>query len=186
MFSTFRLSDEEYGKLMVKFHDLCRFQAWQLLRRNQHNNHTDDLEDIEQDLLIAVVKAGVYYKRQMYIEESLKVARRYAKDRFVKNLVNELSTLWKNRTKHGANKQKYGEPQERLLDTIINSIVPRDKRPDPQRPLVIDNKFATYCKQITWNQQKSLGRKITRERSIRTGLVSLSEHDSVFGMAAGE
>ncbi len=181
MYSTFRLSNDEYERLTGKFHDLCRFQAWQLLRRNLHNNHTDDLEDIEQDLLIALMKAGVYYKRQMYIEASLRAARRYAKDEFVKNLVCELGSLWRQRTKHGANKQKYGEPQERLLETLINSIVPESKRPKKDNPLVIDKKFARYCKQITWNQQKSLGRKITRERSIRNGIVSLSEFSGFFG-----
>lgn len=113
----------------------------------------------------------------MYIEASLRAAKRYARDRFMRNLVGELTTLWKQRTKHGANRQRFGEPQERLLNAIIASIVPAAKRPDKARPLVIDKKFATYCKQITWNQQKSLGRKITRERAVRSGLVSLSEYD---------
>lgn len=177
MYRSFKLSDDEFSELQRRFGDLCKFQAWQLLRKNIHNNHTDELEDIEQDLLIAVVKAGVYYKRQMYIESSLKAARRYAKDRFVRNLVAELALLWKQRTKHGANKQKFGEAQERVLECIVQQIVPPHKRPDRLRPLVIDKKFATYCKQITWNQQKSLGRKITRERAVRSGMVSLSEFD---------
>ena len=177
MFKSFKLTDDEFGTLYSQFGDLCKFQAWQLLRKNVHNNHTDELEDIEQDLLIAVVKAGVYYKRQVYIEECLKLAKKYAKDHFVKNLVRELTCLWKQRTKHGANKQKFGEQQERILDCIIHQIVPLEKQPDPKRSLIIDKKFSTYCKQITWNQQKSLGRKITRERSVRSGMVSLSEYD---------
>jgi hypothetical protein len=45
----------------------------------------------------------------------------------------------------------------------------------------MDSKFATYCKAITWNAQKSLGKKITREKSIRTGMVSLSEYDYLGG-----
>jgi hypothetical protein len=179
MFKSFKLTDEEYIQLEKKFGQLCKYQAWQLLRKNAHNNHTDELEDIEQDLLIAMVKAGVYYKRQMYIESCLKAATKHARDKFVKDLVEQLAELWKQRTKHGANKQKYGEYQEKLLESIVRQIVPENERPDPKRPLVMDSKFATYCKQITWNQQKSLGRKITRERSIRSGLTSLSEYDYV-------
>ena len=41
----------------------------------------------------------------------------------------------------------------------------------------IDTKFSTYCKAIVWNGQKSLGKKITREKSVRNGVVSLSEFD---------
>jgi hypothetical protein len=175
MYKNFGLTDEEFGLLQTEFGDLAKFQGWQLLRKNLHNNHTDDLEDIEQELLIAVIKAGVYYKRQVYIEDSLKLAKRYATDDFVKELVEELNSLWTQRTKHGANKQKFGDQQEKLLERIICQVVPCDKRPNPKRSLVIDKKFSTYCKQITWNQQKSLGRKITRERSIRNGLTSLSE-----------
>jgi hypothetical protein len=177
MYKTFGLSNEEFKLLMSKFHDLCLFQAWNLLRKNAHNNHTDELEDIEQDLLIALIKAGVYYKRQVYIEDCLELAKKYAKDGFVKNIVEELNDLWQKRTKHGANKQKYGEQQERILENIINKIVPKNKRPDPKRPLIIDNKFSTYCKKITWNQQKSLGKKITRERTVRNGATSLSCFD---------
>lgn len=177
IFKKFFLSDEEYSDLCDKFQDLCRFAAWQLIRKNVRNNHTDEMEDIEQDLLIAVIRAGVYYKRQVYIEESLRLAKRYAEDVFVKSVVAELCHLWKNRTKHGAHRQKFGEVQERVLDNIIKRIVPRDKLPARNKPLVVDKRFATYCKQITWNAQKSLGRKITREIPIRSGIVSLSAHD---------
>jgi len=51
------------------------------------------------------------------------------------------------------------------------------ERPDRFAPLSIDSKFATYCKAIVWNGQKSMGKKITREKSIRSGMVSLSEFD---------
>jgi hypothetical protein len=175
IFKNFILTSEEYAELCKKFQDLCRFAAWQLIRKNVRNNHTDEMEDIEQDLLIAVIRAGVYYKRQVYIEDCLSIAKHYAADSFLKEVVDELIHLWKNRTKHGANKQKFGEPQEKLLDRIVREIVPTKKRPDKKRSLIMDAKFTTYCKQIVWNQQKSLGRKITRERSIRNGLVSLSE-----------
>jgi len=144
IFRNFHLTNDEYAELCKKFQDLCRFASWQLIRKNVRNNHTDEMEDIEQDLLIAVIRAGVYYKRQVYIEDCLRAAKKYAKDSFMINLVKELKFLWKNRTKHGANKQKYGEMQERILESIVQQIVPEEKRPDKNRKLTIDKKFTTY------------------------------------------
>jgi hypothetical protein len=67
--------------------------------------------------------------------------------------------------------------QEKILDRIINKFVPKEHRPKKDAPLKIDSKFTTYCKAIVWNGQKSMGKKITREKSIRSGMVSLSEFD---------
>jgi hypothetical protein len=175
IFQNFPLSNDEYTLLEAKFGDLCSFAAWQLIRKNVKNNHTDEMEDIAQQLRMAVIRAGCYYKRQVYIEQCLELVTKYCKDIFMETIVSELCNLWKNRTKHGANKQKFGEHQENILKYLVLKFVPIDKRPNPKNCLRIDNKFTTYCKSITWNAQKSLGRKITRERSIRTGIVSLSE-----------
>lgn len=177
IFDNFKVTDEEYSILCKKFQNLCRFAAWQLIRKNIKNNYTDEIEDIEQDLLIAVIRAAVYYKRQIFIEKSLELAKRYAHDYFVQSLVEQLQELWNNRTKHGANKQKYGEPQEKILDCLVNALVPAKEQPDKSQALIIDKKFITYCKQIVWNQQKNLGKKITKERSIRSGMASLSTYD---------
>lgn len=177
IFTEYKITNEEFSELQEEFGKLAKFQAWQLIKKNARNNHTDEMEDIEQDLIIAILRAGVYYKRQIYIEECLKLATNYAKDVFVKKMVEELNSLWDNRTKHGANKQKYGELQERLLDNIVKKVVPSRKRPKKNKKLVIDAQFARYCKQIAWNQQKSMGKKITKERSIRSGMVSLATFD---------
>jgi len=64
---------------------------------------------------------------------------------------------------------------------MTTKLVPDADRPDKCRHLRVDNKFATYCKAIAWNCQKNLGKKITRERHIRSGLVSLSQHDYLVG-----
>jgi hypothetical protein len=64
-----------------------------------------------------------------------------------------------------------------LLQKIVLEIVPANERPDKNDNLKIDAKFSTYCKAIVWNGQKSMGKKITREKSIRSGQVSLSEFD---------
>ena len=60
---------------------------------------------------------------------------------------------------------------------MIEKFVPKEEKPDKEAALKIDSKFATYCKAIVWNGQKSMGKKITREKSIRSGMVSLSEFD---------
>lgn len=176
-YDVFAVTEVEYNLLQKQFGDLCYFAAWQLMRKNIKNNHTEDIEDIMQQLHMAIVRAGRYYKRQVYIEDCLNAATEHAKDDFMKSVVEELLALWQNRTKHGANKQKFGEHQERLLNYIVNRVVPTGSRPNPQRELIIDKKFTTYCKSITWNEQKSLGRKISRERAVRSGQVSLSEFD---------
>jgi len=64
---------------------------------------------------------------------------------------------------------------------LVKCLVPIKKRPSKKTPLLMDTKFITYCKAITWNAQKALGKKITREKSIRTGMVSLSEYDYLGG-----
>jgi len=63
------------------------------------------------------------------------------------------------------------------LERIIKKTVPKDYRPNPKARLKIDGKFARYCKAIMWNGQKNMGKKITKEKVIRSGQVSLSEYD---------
>jgi hypothetical protein len=177
IFKSFSLDNREYQELESRFGDLCKFAAWQLRRKNVKNNPGVDLDDFIQDLRMALLYAGSYYKRQVYIESCFAMARKYADDTFTKQVLRELQILWKNRTRHGANRQKFGDHQERLLTRIVRQVVPRHMWPKKNRPLEIDKKFITYCKSITWNKQKSLGRRISRERSLRSGLVSLSEYD---------
>lgn len=183
LIDTFAVTDEEYKLLQDQFGELEYFAAWQLMRKNVKNNHTEDIDDIMQQLHMSIIRAGRYYKRQVYIESCLEKAEEFASDQFLKDVVKELKFLWDNKTKHGANKQKFGPHQEKLLDHIIEKCVPPEIRPNPQSPLRIDKKFHTYCKAIAWNQQKSMGRKISRERTIRSGQVSLSQFDyaSFFG-----
>ena len=177
----FPIKNEEYLELEKAFANLCRYAAWQLLKKNAKNNHTDDFEDINQELLISIIRAGSYYKRQIYIEQCFAAAKKFVRDEFILFVLQELENLWHNRTRHGANRQKFGLPQEKLLERIIHQVVPKESRPDRCQPLRIDTKFATYCKAITWNAQKSMGRKITREKGIRTGQVSLSDYDYLCG-----
>lgn len=174
---SFPISNEEYKDLEKSFGQLTKYASWQLLRKNAKNNHTDDFEDINQELIMSLIRAGSYYKRQVYIENCFVVAREHVSDAFIKRLVDELENLWHNRTRHGANRQKYGPVQEGLLDKIIKSYVPPEKRPKKNSQLKIDNKFSTYAKAITWNAQKSLGRRITKEKTIRTGQISLGDFD---------
>jgi len=178
---SFPVTEEEYAILNDKFGELCEYQAWQLIKKNTRNNHTDSQEDIAQDMRMALLRSASYYKRQCYIEACLDLCKKYGKDKVIKSVVKQLANLWKNKTRHGANKQKFGPHQEKMLDKLVKSLVPIKERPNRKAPLRLDAKFTTYCKAITWNAQKSLGKRITREKSIRTGMVSLSEYDYLGG-----
>lgn len=173
----FPISEEEFVDLSVKFKDLCYFAAWELTRKNTGNNHQNDIEDFQQDLLISVLRAGSYYKRQIYINQCFDICFKYCDDEFEFELLTSLKELWDNRTRHGANRQKFGPHQEELLDKLVRRFVPKNERPKRKARMSINPTFATYCKQIIWNAQRSLGKKITREKPLRTGLVSLSEFD---------
>ena len=176
--NNFPITSEEYFELDKKFGKLCYYAAHQLKKKNSKNKCVEDIDDINQELQLSIIRAGSYYKRQIYIESSLVLAKEHIK-KTVKNkkLVLTLQNLWNNRTRHGANRQKFGPIQEKLLDELIKKYVPKDIRPSKTESLKIDTKFSTYCKAIVWNGQKSMGKKITREKAIRSGLVSLSEYD---------
>jgi hypothetical protein len=173
----YRITDEEYLELHKQFSRLCWKAAHELKRKNSRNNYTDDAEDIYQELVAAMLRAGSYYKRQTYIEKCLALAEEHANDPFLKYVVTSLTDLWKNRTRHGANRQKFGPFQEQILERIVRKVVPKDGRPNKKDSLLIDAKFRRYCKAIVWNGLKSMGKRITREKPIRSGQVSLSEYD---------
>ncbi len=175
--SNFPITEAEYAQLDNKLGSLCEYIAWQLIKKNSRNNHTDEQVDIAQELRISLIRAGSYYKRQIYIELCLDLCKTYAKDSFMKELVAELQDLWDNKTRHGANKQKFGPHQEEMLERMVRKIVPKKKRPSKTELLTIDSKFMTYCKAIMWNAQKTMGKKITREKPIRGNICSLSEFD---------
>ena len=177
VFKNFPISNTEYLILDKKFGQLCYYASWQLIRKNSANNHQFDLEDVSQELMVAVLRAASYYKRQVYIDSSLNVLNNVKLDRFTRLVLKQLNHLWKNRTRHGASRQKFGDHQEAILKKMCNKLLPSDLIPDPQRELIMETKFLTYCKQILWNATKHLGRKISREKPLRSGQVSLSDHD---------
>lgn len=175
--NNFRINEEEFRELDKKFGKLCWHAAHELKKKNTKNNYTDDPEDIKQELQMSMLRAGSYYKRQLYIEKCLNSIKKYTSDFFILKIVKELDSLWKNRTRHGANRQKFGSYQEKILEKLIKKYVPLSERPNKNQNLKIDSKFSTYCKAIVWNGQKSMGKKITREKSVRSGMVSISEYD---------
>ncbi len=172
----FPVTEEEYVELNDKFGQLCNYVSWQLIKKNSNNNHTDEFDDIVQELRIKLLTAGSYYKRQVYIENCFKVVRKYANDDFTRMMLDELEYLWKNKTRHGANRQKFGELQETLLEDLLN-MVPNEEIPSKDAKLKIDSKFSTYCKAIAWNCQKTMGKRITKEKAFRSQIASLSEFE---------
>ena len=173
--TNWRINTEEFNMLYKKFGQLCYYAAWQLANKNNKNNHQNDLEDFYQELVISLIKAGSYTKRQNYIESCFELIEKYAKEEQDIKLLNKLKNLWDNRTRHGANHQKFGSKQEKLLDNLLLKLVPTEQLPDKNKKLQINAKFSSYCKQIIWNQIRFMGKKITREKPIRVGTVSLSD-----------
>jgi hypothetical protein len=177
IFKNFAITEEEYKILDKDFGRLTHHASWCLIRKNSKNNYTDDQEDINQELVIAMLRAGAYYKRQTYIENCLNLCEEYVNDEFCQKILQELKFLWKNKTRHGASRQKFGEHQEKILGVLVRNYVPNKEKPSKKAPLKIGPNFATYCKSITWNQEKYLGKKITREKSIRQGMASISDYE---------
>ena len=176
IFNTFKLDNDEYQQLDAKFGRLCYKIFSELKRKNSKNNYTEELEDVMQDLKISLIRAGCYYKRQTFLLNCFNSCQLHLKDPFLLEILFELQKLWKKRTQHGAHRQCFGEHQEKILDCLVEKLSPKH-RPLKSAKLNIDADFAIYCKAIAWNCQKNIGKKITRERKIRSGLVSLSEHD---------
>lgn len=175
--TSFPITNEEYELLDQRFGKLAHYAAWELKRKNAKNANMNDPDDDVQQLRIALIKAGSYYKRQTYIESCFEALDKHLKDKFIMKVFEELKQLWEDRRRHGANRQKFGIHQQVILDRLVAKYVPEEDRPKRDEGLKLDMKFATYCKQILWNEQKSLGKKITKEKSWRTGLVSLSDFD---------
>ena len=178
----FPISNEEFEQLDKSYGKLSCYAGWQLKKKNAKNSSTNDPEDDIQELKIAMIRAGTYYKRQTYIEQCFSTLKEHVKDNLIKKLVGSLEDLWKDRRRHGANRQRFGEFHESILDRLVEKHVPTEVAPCRTKPLTIDANFARYCKQIIWNEQRSLGKVITKEKSWRTGLVSLSEHDHLLGV----
>jgi hypothetical protein len=173
----FPVTTPEYEELEQQLGLLCYKAANILKRKNFANNFNEEVEDIVQQLRMAMMKAASYYKRQTYIEQSFQVLWLHVHDKFIRKLVLSLRKLWKDRTRHGANRQKFGLLQELLLQRLVKKYVPIRARPHKDAALVFDPKFKIYCKQIIWNHCKAIGKKITKEKGIRQGMVSLSEFD---------
>ncbi len=175
--NNYPITESEYLILDDELGNLCHYASWQLKKKNSKNNTTNDPEDDVQELRISLLRAGSYYKRQTYIESCFEALNKHVDDKLIKILVKQLEQLWTDRRHHGANRQKFGEFQEVILDKLIARHVPKDVRPSKTQHLDVCAKFIRYAKQIMWNEQKRLGKQITKEKSWRTGLVSLSEFD---------
>jgi hypothetical protein len=181
IFQLFKINADEFRELEDKFGKLCLYASWQLISNNSRNNHQLDVDDIKQELLMSVIRAGSYYKRQTYIESSFEILEKYVLDDGIfKKIFDSLKDLWKNKTHHGAYRRKFGDPQEEILEKLIKKFVPLQQRPDINLRLDINAKFVIYTKQIIWNAARHVGKKITKEKHLRVGQVSLSEHEHLY------
>jgi hypothetical protein len=181
IFDTYRLNNSEYQEIDVKYGRLCYKIFSELKRKNTRNNYTEELDDVLQDLRIALIKAGCYTKRQAYLQGCMKALKQHLADPFLQLVLAELERLWSRRRHHGAHRQCFGIYQEDMLENLAEKCLPPEAKPDKNAALIVDATFGRYCKAIAWNCQKNIGKKITRERSIRGGLVSLSQNDFIIG-----
>jgi hypothetical protein len=78
--NNFRINEDEFNQLDKKFGRLCWHAAHELKKKNTNNNYTDDPEDIKQELQMSMLRAGSYYKRQIYIEKCLKLSKMNVKN----------------------------------------------------------------------------------------------------------
>jgi hypothetical protein len=173
----FPITSAEYIILEKKFGQLAYYAAWQLSKKNTNNNHYFDIEDFQQEFMIAVIRAGSYYKRQNYIQKSFAKIDRYASTPFEKLMLKQLKNLWSLRTRHGASRQKFGPKQEEILDGLVRICVPKGEQPTMSDPLVLDAKFVIYAKRILWNSSNNVGRKITKIKHISANQVSINNFD---------
>lgn len=171
----YRITNKEYENLYDKFDQYAKWAAWQLIKKNSRNSHTNDWDDIYQEVIWSMVRAGSYYKRQTYIEKCFQVVGKYLKDDFLLKLLAELKNLWENRKRHGANRQKFGKLQEDILDSLVKKQVPDKDRPKKDDFLVINKEFAGYCKSIALNTLRSIGKLITKEKPLRDSQVSINK-----------
>lgn len=167
-----RVTEKEYQLLETQFGKLAEKQAWILLQKNYRNNHTEEQIDIAQEMRLAMIKAAAYHKRQVYIEKCLELCETHAVDQFTVTLVSNLKKLWKSKKRKG---RRFGPYQEKVLSRLMRKIVPQKLRARKKAPLQLDEGFIIYCKAITWNATKQMGKRITREKRLRSSQVSLSE-----------
>lgn len=178
MFKKFPILDAEYVDVEKQFDKLCCAIAWDLQKKNRNNNCNveTEIEDVIQEIRIAVLEAMCYHKRQIYIDSSFVVALKYCMNADVRTELLNIYDIWQNRKEHGTNRPKFEKQHEDLLEKIVMEYVPDKMLPNKNKPIKIDTEFKNYCKSIAWNRQKSIGRKITKERVIKKGIVSLSEN----------
>lgn len=180
-FRDFTVTSEEFEKLDDEFSQLCYFVSWQLMQNNSKNNHQHEIDDFKQELIMAVIRAASYYKRQTWIESLFVLLNQYISQNSIWSEINaNLQDLWAKKTHHGAYKRKFGEEQEEILDKLAKKFIPDEMRPKKNLPIQINTKFKIYAKRIIWNASRFIGKKITKEKSLRVGQVSLSEHDFLF------
>lgn len=182
-FDGYRVTSEEYLRLVDAYGKLCWKAAHELRRMNSNNNHTDEIEDIYQELCTAMIVAVHYFKRQTYTQRCFKALHkswhRGVSNAFLRSVAGRLEDLWLNRSQKG---QRFGPHHEALLDSIVGKVVPKAERPSREDPLVMDAQFGAYLKSIVWNRHKALGKKITREKPLRNSLCSISEHSYLGGL----
>jgi hypothetical protein len=164
------ISNQEYDILNKQYGKLCWFAATKLARSNRREE--EDLQDFHSEIQIGMFRSGSYYKRQVFIDKTL----RYLKAFIPHMNVTELDLYNSLRNKWSGKKNHFGEKEEAQLRQLFDVCKRLDKRvPDPEKPLFMGKRFNIYCKAIIWNTYKALGQHVSKENERRNKEISLDE-----------
>lgn len=173
----YMLCDEEWEQLDNKLGKLCHFAAWNVAKSN--GAVETSLDDIQQECFLALIRALMYYKRQVYIERGFTWLDRNShqipdqlKMRYLK-----LTYSWRHR-KQFSGKNGFLDGDEELASIIVS--VPFDSSdlpPSRDAKLEMNQYFMHYAKAIIWRSAKNFGAEIKKEKDAAARNVSLSDCD---------
>lgn len=163
----YSIGSEEWELLEKRLGNLCRKITWQLLRQN-HIANSDNFEIWNTEIQMALVRAACYYKRQCYLKKALSALES------IKGRMNEqdrieaeaLLSRWRSRPKNGEPRFSR-EHEKRLAKLLAKSAAESAPK---KESLVFDREFEPYAKRIIWNAQKTLGRKMSKQKQEATML----------------
>lgn len=163
----FSLKEEEYFLLEGAFVKLCHKAAWQAKR----SYDTLIFEDVDQDIQIAMFRAGKQYKKKMFFQRSFEFLDQMG----LKNshLINAIRKSVLN--------SRGPKEEEELISSLIDFYNGMPGVPKTDDPLILDEHSSSYIKTCIWNQQKCILKDQAKECANRKGEVSLSEDECLIG-----
>ena len=166
--SSFCITSTEYIQIKDKIGDLPWTIGWQFLRQSPPNAHTEEIEDLSQDVWLSICGAVHCIKRQKYVKEAFKLIEKFNPNNKEKQ---RLEDRWNHRA--GTGKKSFHIEEELELRNLVNQTIPKEIRPDPYLELKINDKILPYLKSAMYNKSKrKIGTNI-KERPLRKSSISI-------------